>query len=88
MSLCNLHNEVFEVAGSRINTEYSLTTSEGISSCVRALWGQCFIPSLQVRVYHFHEFFIAGCYCSLTTSEGISCFGQQLCIISWFPHYT
>ena len=31
MSLYNLHNEVFEVAESRINTECSLTASEGIS---------------------------------------------------------
>ena len=30
--LCNLHNEVFEAAESRINTEYSLTIREGISS--------------------------------------------------------
>ena len=30
--LCNLHNEVFEAAESRINTECSLTIREGISS--------------------------------------------------------
>ena len=30
--LCNLHNEVFEVAESCINTECSLTASEGISN--------------------------------------------------------
>ena len=29
--LCNLHNEVFEAAESRINTECSLTIREGIS---------------------------------------------------------
>lgn len=29
-NLCNLHNEVFEVAETRINTECSLTASEGI----------------------------------------------------------
>ena len=32
MSLYNLHNEVFEMAESRINTECSLTICEGISS--------------------------------------------------------
>ena len=30
--LCNLHNEVFEAAESRINTECSLTIREGIST--------------------------------------------------------
>ena len=30
--LCNLHNEVFEAAESRINTECSLTIREGISA--------------------------------------------------------
>ena len=30
--LCNLHNEVFEAAESRINTECSLTIREGISN--------------------------------------------------------
>ena len=29
--LCNLHNEVFKAAESRINTECSLTTREGVS---------------------------------------------------------
>ena len=29
--LCNLHNEVFEAAESRINTECSLTIREGVS---------------------------------------------------------
>ena len=29
--LYNLHNEVFETAESRINTEHSLTTREGVS---------------------------------------------------------
>ena len=29
--LCNLHNEVFEAAESRINTECSLTMREGVS---------------------------------------------------------
>ena len=33
--LCNLHNEVFEAAESRINTECSLTIREGIS---QVLW--------------------------------------------------
>ena len=32
--LCNLHNEVFEAAESRINTECSLTIREGISDAV------------------------------------------------------
>ena len=31
MYLCNLHNEVFEAVESRINTECSLTASEGVS---------------------------------------------------------
>ena len=30
--LCNLHNEVFEAAESRINTECSLTICEGVSA--------------------------------------------------------
>ena len=32
--LCNLHNEVFEAAESRINTECSLTIREGISGFI------------------------------------------------------
>ena len=32
--LCNLHNEVFEAAESRINTECSLTIREGISGII------------------------------------------------------
>ena len=35
--LCNLHNEVFEAAESRINTECSLTIREGISDNAPAL---------------------------------------------------
>lgn len=35
--LCNLHNEVFEAAESRINTECSLTIREGISAEQREL---------------------------------------------------
>ena len=35
--LCNLHNEVFEAAESRINTECSLTIREGISNLNDAL---------------------------------------------------
>ena len=34
--LCNLHNEVFEAAESRINTECSLTIREGISAFILA----------------------------------------------------
>ena len=41
--LCNLHNEVFEAAESRINTECSLTIREGISG-------------IYAQVLHFTEF--------------------------------
>ena len=36
--LCNLHNEVFEAAESRINTECSLTIREGISASAADLF--------------------------------------------------
>lgn len=32
--LCNLHNEVFEAAESRINTKCSITMREGVSFCI------------------------------------------------------
>ena len=49
--LCNLHNEVFEAAESRINTECSLTIREGVSLALAVLPGLSYVPSLYVRVY-------------------------------------
>ena len=42
--LCNLHNEVFEAAESRINTECSLTIREGISSLLDLSWNSAMFP--------------------------------------------
>ena len=42
--LCNLHNEVFEAAESRINTECSLTIREGISDAVINAFNQGEFP--------------------------------------------
>ena len=49
--LCNLHNEVFEAAESRINTECSLTIREGISLGILDSGYRLLVPSLYVRVY-------------------------------------
>ena len=42
--LCNLHNEVFEAAESRINTECSITIREGISDAVINAFNQGEFP--------------------------------------------
>ena len=42
--LCNLHNEVFEAAESRINTECSLTIREGVSDAVINAFNQGEFP--------------------------------------------
>ena len=42
--LCNLHNEVFEAAESRINTECSLTIREGISELYEQVKEQVEFP--------------------------------------------
>ena len=70
--LCNLHNEVFEAAESRINTECSLIICEGISDGSRIYKNAIYVPSLYVRVYR-HLFRVqllrTG---SLIICEGIS----------------
>mgnify|MGYP003200679944 CR=1 FL=1 len=42
--LCNLHNEVFEAAESRINTECSLIICEGISFKGGENYGEILFP--------------------------------------------
>ena len=86
--LCNLHNEVFEAAESRINTECSLTIREGISRLYVSYDMVFFVPSLYVRVYHV-VFIHAFCSSrSLTIREGISGMNNALRTKKAFPHYT
>ena len=86
--LCNLHNEVFEAAESRINTECSLTIREGISIFFTTRRTSNFVPSLYVRVYRRQRkslFYQMG---SLTIREGISPKQIPANLLKLFPHYT
>ena len=70
--LCNLHNEVFEAAESRINTECSLTIREGVSWMLSDYLVKSVVPSLYVRVYHALQAHGESENSSLTIREGVS----------------
>ena len=84
--LCNLHNEVFKVAESRINTECSLTASEGVSVIHFVNRLQPCVPSLQVRVYRKMYRYSHTQPRSLTASEGVSFVGMSFGFLPGFPH--
>ena len=84
--LCNLHNEVFEAAESRINTECSLTIREGISASDCSKNAGRVVPSLYVRVYRTGTPRMPSCSRSLTASEGISELRIRKSPSTSFPH--
>ena len=86
--LYNLHNEVFETAESRINTEHSLTTREGVSPVLSFAQSVSLTPSLHVKVYRPCTKATRRETGSLTTREGVS--GNQIIAgrAFKFPHYT
>lgn len=86
--LCNLHNEVFEAAESRINTECSLTIREGISASDCSKNAGRVVPSLYVRVYRAHLQALLDLEGSLTIREGISKVKEDIARNGRFPHYT
>ena len=86
--LCNLHNEVFEAAESRINTECSLTIREGISASDCSKNAGRVVPSLYVRVYRAHLQALLDLEGSLTIREGISAVSSEHVTSQMFPHYT
>ena len=86
--LCNLHNEVFEAAESRINTECSLTIREGISASDCSKNAGRVVPSLYVRVYRSRQGGSRVTACSLTIREGISKVKEEIARNGRFPHYT
>ena len=88
--LCNLHNEVFEAAESRINTECSLIICEGISSwqCNSTIdcrfphymWGYIYsgrycIVLISVPSLYVRVYRARPCYQSLTACSLIICEG-------------
>ena len=85
--LCNLHNEVFEAAESRINTECSLIICEGISKSLMLLVALAVVPSLYVRVYRSAITFITVGLGSLIICEGISPYLVKIRSEFLFPHY-
>ena len=85
--LCNLRNEVFEAAESRINTECSLIICEGVSMQNSLLMKFSCVPSLYVRVYRI-RFFVVFCRTgSLIICEGVSSKFAWNPFIFSFPHY-
>ncbi len=86
--LCNLHNEVFEAAESRINTECSLTIREGISASDCSKNAGRVVPSLYVRVYRVQSYPFTFLRRSLTIREGISRTSAGTARPGGFPHYT
>ena len=86
--LCNLHNEVFEAAESRINTECSLTIREGVSNIKKPDWFTWKVPSLYVRVYRMAYRDYKKKFSSLTIREGVSVEPLTLEVFTTFPHYT
>ena len=72
MLLCKLHNEVFAVAETRINTKCSLTVCEGVSYSLTSSTSSLIVPSLYVRVYRVPENIAFSSCGSLTVCEGVS----------------
>ena len=51
------------------------------------LFLQSSVPSLYVRVYHWHHIVLPHCVCSLIICEGISFWGRRTRLLWKFPHY-
>ena len=74
------------MAESRINTECSLTASEGISRFFKLVTLTTSVPSLQVRVYRIKPFLYVFVASSITASEGISFDAMNSNLVDEFPH--
>lgn len=86
--LYNLHNEVFETAESRINTEHSLTTREGVSHVHRSCYTVPLFPHYTCGCIAC-SFICSICFFgSLTTREGVSSLYESHPTRDGFPHYT
>lgn len=75
------------MAGTRINTKFSLTICEGISMETAKASDLMKFPSLYVRVYHVVPSLLLSFRLSITICEGISMIREMMEYIRIFPHY-